>query len=217
VVIGSHCVGLDYLLGLLAREGVPSKVLSVGSTGGLAAARRGECDLAGIHLLDPETGTYNVPYLSEGLELVRGYGRLQGLVFRRGDPRFEGRAVPEAVSAALADPACVLVNRNRGSGTRLLIDRLLAGAQPSGYWAEARSHNAVAAAVAQGRADWGVALEPVARAAGLGFLPLQDEQYDFAVPRARRDRPAVRAFLRLLASAEARRGLAALGFRPPAE
>jgi putative molybdopterin biosynthesis protein len=214
VVIGSHCVGLDYLLGLLAREGVRSKVLSVGSTGGLAAARRGECDVAGIHLLHPETGTYNTPYLSEELALVRGYGRLQGIVFRHGDARFEGRSVEEAVSAALADAGCVLVNRNRGSGTRLLIDRLLRGAQPAGYWTEARTHNAVVAAVAQGRADWGVALEPVARVAGLGFLPLQEEEYDFAVPRARLDRPAVVAFRRLLGREEARAGLQAMGFCP---
>src|SRR5262249_52730333 len=143
VVIGSHCIGLDYLLGLLAREGVRSKVLAVGSTGGLAAVRRGECDIAGIHLLDPETGSYNTPYLTEDLALVRGYGRLQGIVFRHGDARFEGRSVEEAVSAALADPGCVLVNRNRGSGTRLLIDRLLGGAQPAGYWTEARNHHGV--------------------------------------------------------------------------
>jgi putative molybdopterin biosynthesis protein len=214
VVIGSHCTGLDYLLGLLAQQGIHSKVLSVGSTGGLAAARRGECDLGGVHLLDPETGTYNVPYLTPEVELLRGYGRLQGVVFRRGDGRFEGKALAEAVASAVADPGCVLVNRNRGSGTRLLIDQLLGGAQPPGYWAEARSHNAVAAAVVQGRADWGVTLEPVARAAGLGFLPLQEEQYDFVIPRSRRDRPAVSAFRRLLESDEARRGLAERGFRP---
>ena len=213
VVIGSHCVGLDYLLGLLAREGVRSKVLSVGSTGGLAAARRGECDLAGIHLLDPETGIYNVAYLTPEVELVPGYGRLQGLVYRRGDGRFEGRATPETVAAALADDACVMVNRNRGSGTRLLIDRLLGGGQPAGYWTEARSHNAVVAAVVQGRADWGVALELVACAAGLGFLPLQEEQYDFVVPCGRRQRPAVVAFCHLLQRDEVRKGLAERGFR----
>jgi putative molybdopterin biosynthesis protein len=215
VVIGSHCTGLDYLLGELHRRGLRSKVLAVGSTGGLEAAKRGECDLAGVHLLDPQTDTYNRPYLTEALELVPGYGRTQGVVFRRGDARFEGRDVAGAVAAALADPACVLVNRNPGSGTRLLIDRLLGGARPAGYLAEARSHNAVAAAVAQGRADWGVAIEPVARASGLGFLPLRAEQYDFVVPRVRRERPAVRAFADLLASAEARRALAALGFHPP--
>jgi putative molybdopterin biosynthesis protein len=215
VVIGSHCTGLDYLLGELHRRGVRSKVLAVGSTGGLEAARRGECDLAGVHLLDPQTDAYNRPFLTESLELVPGYGRTQGLVFRRGDARFEGRDVAGAVAAALAGPACVLVNRNRGSGTRLLLDRLLGGARPAGYLAEARSHNAVAAAVAQGRADWGVAIEPVARAASLGFLPLREEQYDFVVPRQRRDRPAVQAFVELLAGPATRRALAGMGFHPP--
>src|SRR5439155_18629785 len=104
VVIGSHCVGLDYLLGQLQERGFRTKFLAVGSTGGLAAARRGECDLAGIHLLDPETNTYNRPYLGGDLLLVPGYRRMQGILFRRGDPRFEGKAVAEAVAGALADP-----------------------------------------------------------------------------------------------------------------
>ena len=212
VVIGSHCVGLDYLLGRLEERGFRSKFLAVGSTGGLAAARRGECDLAGIHLLDPATGVYNRPFLGDDLSLLPGYGRLQGVVFRPGDVRFEGRSVLEAVLAALADPECVLVNRNRGSGTRVLIDRLLGGARPPGHLTEARSHNAVAAAVAQGRADWGVAIATVARDVGLGFLPLQAEQFDFAVPRARWDRPAVRAFREVLAESATREALSGLGF-----
>ena len=78
-----------------------------------------------------------------------------------------------------------MVNRNQGSGTRVLIDRLLGGAQPAGYAVQPRNHNAVAAAVVQGRADWGVTLDTIARSAGLGFLPVQDEQYDFVVPQAR--------------------------------
>lgn len=212
VVIGSHCTGLDYLLGELHGRGVTSKVLSVGSTGGLDAAKRGECDLAGIHLLDPQSDTYNRPFLTDAVELLSGYGRLQGIVFRAGDARFEGRDVPAAVATALADPACVLVNRNRGSGTRLLIDRLLGTARPAGYLTEARSHNAVAAAVAQGRADWGVAIEPVTRASRLGFLPLRQEQYDFVIPRARRERSAVRAFVELLQEPAIRRELARRGF-----
>jgi putative molybdopterin biosynthesis protein len=210
VVIGSHCVGLDYLLGRLDERGIRSKFLAVGSTGGLAAARRGECDLAGVHLLDPATDTYNRPFLGSDLLLLPGYGRLQGIVYRPGDRRFEGRSVVEAVAAALADPDCVLVNRNRGSGTRVLIDRLLGQAKPPGHLTEARSHNAVAAAVAQGRADWGVAIATVA--AGLGFLPFQQEQYDFVVPRGRWERPAVVAFRRLLEEPETRRALAEQGF-----
>src|SRR5262249_17200190 len=154
VVIGSHCIGLDYLLGLLQAEGFRSKFLAVGSTGGLTAARRGECDLAGIHLLDPESDTYNRPFLGEDLLLIPGYRRMQGILFRHGDRRFEHQRVADAVAQALADPSCVLVNRNRGSGTRVLIDRLLGEHHPPGYLTEARSHNAVAAAVAQERADW---------------------------------------------------------------
>ena len=214
VVIGSHCVGLDYLLGRLQERGFRSKFLTVGSTAGLAAARRGECDLAGIHLFDPATGTYNLPFLGDDLLLIPGYGRLQGIVFRPGDARFAEQPVEEAVRRALADPDCILVNRNRGSGTRVLIDRLLGTARPPGYATEARSHNAVAAAVAQGRADWGVCIETVARDLGLGFLPLQDERFDLAVPRARWDRPAVAAFRQLLAEDATRHALRALGFRP---
>jgi putative molybdopterin biosynthesis protein len=213
VVIGSHCVGLDYLLGCLQERGFRSKFLAVGSTGGLAAARRGECDLAGIHLLDPNTNIYNAPYLSDGLTLVRGYGRLQGILFRPGDGRFEGFSAGEAVAHALADPGCLLVNRNAGSGTRILIDRLLAGARPWGYLNEVRSHNAVAAAVVQGRADWGVAISTVARDSGLGFIQLREEQYDFVVPGQRRDAPAVRTFCEILEEPSVRRGLAEMGFQ----
>jgi putative molybdopterin biosynthesis protein len=112
----------------------------------------------------------------------------------------------------MADPDCVLVNRNRGSGTRVLIDRLLGHARPPGHLTEARSHNAVAAAVAQGRADWGVAIATVARSARLAFLPLQQERYDFVTPRARWQRPAVQAFRALLDQAAIRSALLSLGF-----
>ena len=138
---------------------------------------------------------------------------MQGIVFRKGDARFEGRAAQEAIAAAAADPDCVMVNRNAGSGTRILIDRLLAGAKPAGYWSQTKSHNAVAAAVAQGRADWGVAIETVARQYGLGFLPLQDEHYDFVVPKARLERPAVQRFRTVLEDPAVREALGALGFR----
>jgi putative molybdopterin biosynthesis protein len=216
VVIGSHCVGLDFLLGLLQERGLRSKFLAVGSTGGLEAARRGECDLAGIHLFDPKTNEYNRPFLSDELILLPGYQRLQGIVFRPGDARFEGLEAKEAVARALADPSCLLVNRNRGSGTRILIDRLLGSERPGGYSTEARSHNAVAAAVAQGRADWGVAIATVAHDVGLGFLPLQEEHYDFVVPRSRWERPAVQAFRELLEQESVRTALAARGFKDAA-
>jgi molybdopterin molybdotransferase/putative molybdopterin biosynthesis protein len=212
VIIGSHCVGLDVLIDRLEAEGVAVKAMNVGSTGGLAAARRGECDLAPIHLMDPETGEYNRPLLGPGLALIPGYRRLQGIVFRKGDRRFTGLSAPEALAAALADPDCLMVSRNAGSGTRILLDRLLAGARPAGYWSQPKSHNAVAAAVAQDRADWGVTIASVAHQYELGFIPIQDEHYDFAVPAARLDRPAVQRFRALLDDPEIRVALAARGF-----
>src|SRR4029450_6130595 len=121
-----------------------------------------------------------------------------GFVFRNGDARFEGRTPEQAVAGALAEPGCVMVNRNPGSGTRILIDKLLGDARPSGYGVQTRSHNAVAAAVAQNRADWGIAIDTVAREYGLGFVPYQEERYDFIVPKPRMDRPAVQAFRALL-------------------
>lgn len=214
VVIGSHCVGLDRIAGLLAERGIVAKVLNVGSLGGLAAARRGEADLAPMHLLDPKTGTYNRPLLPAGVALIPGWRRMQGVVFRPGDARFDGRDAAEAVAAALADPACLMVNRNAGSGTRVLIDGLLKGARPPGFLNQPKSHNAVAAAVAQGRADWGVAIATVARDYRLGFIPLAEEHYDFAVPEARLDRAPVRAFRDLLTEPATREALTALGFSP---
>lgn len=213
-IIGSHCVGLDALVDRIAGEGRAVRLLNVGSLGGLAAARRGECDLAPVHLLDPETGRYNERGLAEGLVKVEGWRRMQGVAFRPGDPRFEGREARGAVADAARDPSCLMVNRNPGAGTRILIDGLLGGSRPEGYWNQPRSHNAVAAAVAQGRADWGLAIEPVARAYGLGFLPLAEEHYDFVLVAARRDRPAVRAFLDALALPETRAALERLGFAP---
>jgi putative molybdopterin biosynthesis protein len=213
VFIGSQCLGLDVLLSRIQEEGYAVKTLYVGSQGGVAAARRGECDLAGVHLVDPGTGEYNRHLLTPELCLVPGYRRLQGVVFRLDDPRFAGKSLEEAVATALADPSCILVNRNPGSGTRLLIDRLLGGRQPTGYAVQPKSHHAVAASVAQGRADWGVTIDVVAHRYGLGFLPLQEEYYDFLLPIARAERPAVRRFCELLQDPELVDRLAALGFR----
>ncbi len=213
ILIGSHCVGLDWLSGELMRQGIRIKTMSVGSTGGLMAAKRGECDVAGIHLMDLATGEYNRPLLTPALELIPGYGRMQGIVYRPGDARFEGRNAAAAMAAAIAERGCTMVNRNAGSGTRILVDRLLGGARPAGYGVQTKSHNAVAVAVAQQRADWGLAIDTVARQYGLGFIPVQEERYDFVVPKARLERAAVKAFVALLQSEAARTALRNLGFR----
>jgi putative molybdopterin biosynthesis protein len=212
VIIGSHCVGLDMLVGKLLRKGIRAKTMYVGSMGGLAATKRGECDIAGIHLMDPKTGEYNRHLLTEALALVPGYGRMQGIVYRLGDTRFDGKSAEEAIRAALQDPDCTLVNRNTGSGTRIIIDKLLGDRRPPGYGIQTKSHNAVAAAVSQGRADWGVAINTVANPYGLGFIPLQAEHYDFVVPKARLGRPAVRMFCELLEDVAVRQQLSVLGF-----
>ena len=209
-IIGSHCVGLDAVVGRLADRGVATRILAVGSQGGLAALRRRECDIAPIHLLDPESGVYNRPFLADGMRLVPGWRRMQGLLFRPGDSRFDGRGLDDALTAVLADPEAILVNRNQGSGTRILLDRLLHGARPAGYWNQPASHNAVATAIAQGRADWGMAIRPLAEAMGLGFLPVADEHYDCAVWQDPRDASAVQDFEAALS--ESRDDLRRLGF-----
>jgi molybdenum cofactor synthesis domain-containing protein len=214
VIVGSHCTGLDLVTAPLAHAGLVVRSIAVGSLGGLASAKRGECDFAPIHLFDEKTETYNTPYLADGLELVPGWRRMQGIVFRKGDKRFEGLSAQDAVRSALSDPACIMVNRNQGAGTRILIDRLLGDNRPDGYWNQPRSHNAVAAAVAQHRADWGMTIAPVAHASGLGFIPLAEEHYDFALVTARKQRPAVQAFFDALASEAGREALEKAGFRP---
>jgi putative molybdopterin biosynthesis protein len=214
VIAGSHCVALDAVLGALAERGLSARTIAIGSLGGVAAARRGECDLAPVHLLDTASGRYNAHLVAPGLGLVRGWERLQGIVHRAGDARFAGRAAADALKTALADPDCLMVNRNAGAGTRVLIDQLLEGSRPPGYGNQPRSHNAVAAAVAQGRADWGVAIASVARLYGLGFLPLTPECYDFLLVERRRERPAVQAFLAALAEPAVRARIAALGMTP---
>jgi putative molybdopterin biosynthesis protein len=214
VIMGSHDIALDVVVGALADRGFAARTIAVGSLGGVAAASRGECDVAPVHLVDPATGIYNKHLLAPGLALVPGWKRMQGFVFRPGDKRFDGSSADAALKVALTNPAILMVNRNAGSGTRVLLDALLRGARPAGYSNQPRSHNAVAAAVAQGRADWGVAIAPVARLYGLKFLPIAPEEYDFLLREARRDRPAVQAFLEALHDPATRDRIRALGMEP---
>ena len=216
VIMGSHDIALDIVVGGLADRGYSARTLAVGSLGGVAAANRGECDIAPVHLIDPASGQYNKHLVVPGLSLVPGWRRMQGVLFRLGDVRFEGRSAQEALKIILADSSALMVNRNAGAGTRVLIDKLLDGARPTGYANQPKSHNAVAAAIAQGRADWGLAIAPVAKLYGLGFLPVSPEHYDFLVVDKRRERPAVRAFLAALQDEKTRERIRALGMEPSA-
>ena len=228
--IGSHCRGVDLALEKLRRERrFTAKVIHVGSSAGVEACARGETDLAGIHLLDPATGIYNRAALqrlgTEGV-LIKGYVRRQGIYFRPG--QFPNQ--PPTLDLLSGMAGLRMLNRTRGAGTRVLLDLLLdeiAGEKgiPSaelragiaGYQTETRSHNAVAAAVASGRADWGLGIEAVAVAYDLGFAPLRDEEYDFLTVRDRLEREPVQAFLDVLRSADFREALGGLrGFVPDA-
>ncbi len=188
VVTGSHDVSLDLLASELHRHHPGRSLVSsnVGSLGGLTALKRGEAHLAGCHLMDEKNGEYNVPFVRRYLKgrdvlLVRLVGRSQGLIVRKGNP---------ASIASLEDlsrEGVTFVNRQRGSGTRLLLDHVLKGAgidakQIDGYEREEYTHLAVAAAVAGGRAVAGLGVLSAARALGLDFVPLADEQYDLVIP-----------------------------------
>lgn len=207
-IIGSNCPGIEVVLRVagLSRS---SRIISVGSMGGWLALRRGDADIAGTHLLDEKTLQYNVHMPKVvGLEgkvvIFRGYARRIGLLVRKGNPkRIRG------FEDMLRDDV-VIVNRNRGSGSRVLLDlrlrELLGGKRledyVKGYTYEVKTHTAVATAIIQGRADVGLSLEAVARMFDLDFIPVGEEIYDFAVRRERLEKPAVRRFLGALASRE---------------
>ncbi len=242
LIVGSHCTGLERIAWRLHRLGVRVHLIAKGSMGGLQAVAAGLCDIAPIHLCDPDSGIYNRSFVPEGASLVRGYGRMQGLLSRPGDRRFANldklkltdtesrREHPTfELPAAVFEADTIMVNRNRGSGTRVLIDLLLestragktaskkagntaaaASPRPRGYHHEARSHQGVAACVAQGRADWGIAIQSVRR--GLDFAPIKAERYDFVIADKRRQRPAISRFLSCLNDPDLRAELAADGF-----
>jgi putative molybdopterin biosynthesis protein len=215
VIMGSHCVALDVVIKRLAEQGFAARTVAIGSMGGVVAAERGECDIAPVHLLDAASGQYNKHLIREGISLHPGWQRMQGFMFRTGDARFSGKTAQDALRAALADSSCLMVNRNAGAGTRILIDQLLEGRRPPGYANQPKSHNAVAAAIAQGRADWGIAIANVAKLYGLTFLPIAPEHYDFLMLDRRRTRPAVQAFLVALAEPSVRQRIMALGMKLP--
>lgn len=219
VVIGSHCTGLDSILSRMHQAGFKTSTMHVGSEAGLAAVRRGECHLAGVHLLDEQTDSYNRPFLGDDLTLIPGYLRMQCFVCRADDDRLDATDGGAAISRALADPTCSMVNRNPGSGTRILTDQLLRqlgcterGAL-RGYGQQVKSHNAVAAAISQGRADWGIAIESVAGAYGLRTLPLREEHFDFVIRKDALEEPAVRQFLSVLNRPDVTQMLLEMGFR----
>jgi putative molybdopterin biosynthesis protein len=210
-MIGSHCIGLELIMSEMRRRGYLIKSVFVGSSGGFKAIARGEADLAGVHAFDPETMEYNLPFMRKfSIEdkaiLIRGYRRIQGLIVARGNPKGI-----KGIRDILERRDIVMMNRNKGSGTRILLDYLLkeeaermgidiseAIKNIRGYWNEAKSHNAVAIAIKNGIADVGIGIKTVARLYNLDFIPIAEENYDFLIRRSSMRKGAVEEFLRIL-------------------
>ncbi len=212
--IGSHDITLDVMAQFLAAKNRRLASANVGSQGGLVALRRGEAHLAGSHLLDPETGEFNLRSVREYLPgvpvtVVALVGRQQGLLVPRGNPKHI-RALQD-----LARPDVAFVNRQRGAGTRVLLDYHLASLgvaaeSVAGYRQEEYTHLAVAAAVASGRADCGLGIAAAAQALDLDFLPLFQERYDLVIPQEYYQSELLAPVLDLLHQAEFRQAIEAL-------
>lgn len=204
VCTGSHDMLLDVISDMMSgeAEGIRLSSTHVGSLGGLMALARGEAHITPTHLLDEETGVYNDSYIrslfpGEEMVLVKGVGRVQGLMVAPGNP-LGIKGVEDLTRVRF-------VNRQRGAGTRVLLDYKLKKAGIScedvdGYDAEAATHMAVAAQVACGEADCGMGVYSAAHAMGLDFIPVGEEEYDFAMRPETLEMPEIKSFLRLLVS-----------------
>ena len=217
VAIGSHDMTLD-LLASHVRRARPELTLAssnVGSLGGLLALARGEAHLAGSHLLDEETGEYNLSFIQRFLKgksivVVNLVKRIQGLILPSGNPKGI-----EALND-LTRSDLTFINRQRGSGTRLLLDFKLNGLdidaeEISGYDREEFTHLAVAAAIAGGRADVGLGILSAADVMGLNFIPVMSEQYDLVIPHEHYETEQVRFVLSIIRGETFRAEVDALG------
>jgi putative molybdopterin biosynthesis protein len=217
VAIGSHDLALDLLADHLMATGRGYTLLStnVGSLGGLMAIRKGHAHLAGTHLLDPSSGEYNIPYIQRYLRgvpvrLVHLVYREQGLMVAPGNP-LKIKGVED-----LLNPKVNFINRQAGSGTRVLLDYLLEqrGIDPSGirgYEREEYTHMAVGVAVLSGAADAGMGILAAARALGLDFIPLVKERYDLVIPEEFFDSQGIQMMLDIMTSREYRQRIEAMG------
>jgi putative molybdopterin biosynthesis protein len=223
VVIGSHDITIDLIGDEIRRKGHNIRVSSgnVGSLGGLMALRKGTCHLAGSHLLDTETGEYNISYIKRYLKGLKVSVfhlvlRDQGLILAKGNPK---------VIKSLEDltrKEITFVNRQAGSGTRVLFDFRLGklGIGPGsikGYEHEEFTHMAVAVDVLSGAADCGVGIYAAARALDLDFIPLEREQYDLISPSALVESPPMRLLLETIRSQEFKDRVIALGGYDPSK
>lgn len=214
VIIGSHDLIIDVIADMMPNKYKNMFVSSthVGSMGGLMALKRREAHMAPIHLLDEESGEYNISYIKrmfqEKMAIIRGVGRIQGFLVKKGNPL--GIHTFEDLKR------CRYVNRQRGAGTRILFDYKLkeANIKPdeiNGYDNEMTTHMAVAALVQSDSADVGMGIQSAAKAMGLDFIPVGLEQYDFAIPQEYLELEYVKAFITILKSDDFKEKLVELG------
>lgn len=214
VAIGSHDLILDVIADLMPNF-YPGNFLSsthLGSMGGLMALKRGEAHIAPTHLLDEETGIYNISYIKkmfdEPMALIKGVNRVQGIMVEKGNP-LNIKGINDLTRVKY-------INRQRGAGTRVLFDYLLKKEgipcdSIMGYDREAATHMAAAAAISGGGADAAMGISSAAKALGLDFIPLGNEEYDFAVPVKFLQLPHIQKFIEILKSSEFKARLEELG------
>ena len=215
VIVGSHCTGLDLVTAPLARSGPRWCVRSRSAASAdwrrpgaaNAISRRSICSTR-----TPKATTRR--FSLTDLNWCRAGGGCRASCFDRATARFEGLRRAGCGARRARRPRLHHGQPQPGRGHPHPDRPAARRVGPDGYWNQPSSHNAVAAAVAQHRADWGMTIAPVAHAAGLGFIPFAEEHYDFALVTARKQRPAVQAFLEALASERRPRALAQAGFRP---
>lgn len=217
VVIGSHDPLLDELADMMHRHDRSMYMSSahVGSMGGIMALRRGEAHAAGCHLLDTDSGEYNLSFMRKyfpkhDVKLIRCVGRQQGLMLQRGNP------LGINCFGDISRENTRYVNRQKGSGTRILTDYLCRkdGIDPKkiyGYDREELTHTSVAAQIASGSADAGMGIYSAAKLYGLDFLPVCLEEYDLVIPIAAWDTPMVRQLISTLKSEEFKKKILSLG------
>ena len=217
VSIGSHDIIMD-LIGTMIHAKYPKMSLSsahVGSLGGIMAIKRGEAHLAPVHLLDEETGIYNLSYIRRFLGdkevvLVKGIKRQQGIMVRKGNPK-KIKGIED-----LTREDVTFVNRQKGSGTRVLLDYKLKqlgidAAKIVGYDREMTTHMTVASAIISGTADAGIGIKSVANVMELDFIPIGEEEYDFVLEQKFLEQENIKVFLEILQSEEFKQKLLELG------
>ena len=213
---GSDDPSLGILREIYAARTTPTSLFwaTVGSSAGLAAIRDGIADFALAHLLDPATGEYNLPYLRnevpDGAAAVRLFTREIGLVVRAGNP-FGIRSIADFTRKGIR-----LINRQRGSGIRFLVDHKLsqlgiAGKKIAGYETAVTTHMEVGVKILAGEADAGVAVRAIARPLGLDFLELTQERFDLLIPRDRFSSPGIQTLLEIVGSKEFRARVEIMG------